>query len=242
MGVNITLHLTVKASCFLESLCANIQQLQLKERKIINELSWWMHHRTASKLPGIIKKISSSYQNIQIDLKSERCRNFTNSVLSLIFFSMKKITFFVRKRWEFLFCLSKYKYVFMLCWLRSEWSPAAALPQMQTAPCRAEGTGSERWAGIADWTSAASPCAECRVNATPPSSGTAAGRNTEGWASARSDVEEWWEHIVWLYLVHQTLLVVPLKNMAESRLHIPLHSLNSASVLQTRTVCTGRRH
>lgn len=59
-------------------------------------------------------------------------------------------------------------------------SPLAAVqPQRWTAPCRGEGTVSEQWGGSADWTSAASPCADCTVNATLPSSGTATRRTQE---------------------------------------------------------------
>lgn len=60
----------------------------------------------------------------------------------------------------------------------SESSPAAGRPRRRTALCREEGTESEQWAGSADWTSAASPCAGCTGSATPPSSGTAGTEKT----------------------------------------------------------------
>lgn len=67
-----------------------------------------------------------------------------------------------------------------MSWLAviSESSPAAARPRRRTALCREEGTESEQWAGSADWTSAASPCAGCTGSATPPSSGTAGTEKT----------------------------------------------------------------
>lgn len=69
------------------------------------------------------------------------------------------------------------------CWVISERFRAAARPRRRTAPCTAAGTESEPWAGSADWTSAASPCAGCTASAALPSSGTAAERKHTGMTS-----------------------------------------------------------